>query len=57
MENLNIVVDEMENLLSKIKFYNMVMGNDETGLFPYESLNAYYKRSSYNKLKGVIYEL
>lgn len=25
MENLNIIVDEMENLLSKIKFYNMVM--------------------------------
>lgn len=25
MENLNIIVDEMENLLSKINFYNMVM--------------------------------
>ena len=25
MENLNIIVDEMENLLSKIKFYNMIM--------------------------------
>ena len=32
------------------EFYNMVMGNTSTGTFPYESLNAYYKRSSYNKL-------
>ena len=32
------------------ELYHMVMGNTSTGIFPYESLNAYYKRSSYNKL-------
>ena len=35
---------------SEAEFLNMVMGNLGTGIFPYESLNAYYKRSSYNKL-------
>ena len=44
------VTFENSKIYSEEEFYNMVMGNDETGLFPYESLNAYYKRSSYNKL-------
>ncbi len=41
---------ENSQIYSDEAFYNMVMGNGETGNFPYESLNAYYKRSSYDKL-------
>lgn len=41
---------EDSKIYSEEEFYNMVMGDESTGAFPYESLNAYYKRSSYNKL-------
>ena len=37
-------------IYSEEEFWNMVMGDEKTGVFPYESLNAYYKRSSYDKL-------
>lgn len=42
---------EDSKIYSEEEFLEMVMGNDDTGNFPYESLNAYYKRSSYNKLE------
>lgn len=35
---------------SEEEFLSMVKGDGSTENFPYESLNAYYKRSSYNKL-------
>jgi len=35
---------------SEEELLHMMIGNEETGFYPYESLNAYYKRSSYNKL-------
>lgn len=41
---------EDSRIYSEEDFLNLVMGNDSTGIFPYESLNAYYKRSSYGKL-------
>ena len=44
------VTFENSKSYSEEQFYNMVMGNQDTGVFPYESLNAYYMRSSYNKL-------
>ncbi len=37
-------------IYSEEEFWNMIMENTDTSNFPYESLNAYYKRSSYNKL-------
>lgn len=41
---------EDSKIYSDEEFYEMVMGNGDTANFPYESLSAYYKRSSYNKL-------
>lgn len=42
---------EDSKIYSEEDFYEMIMGNGDKGDdFPDESLNAYYKRSSYNKL-------
>lgn len=41
---------EDSKIYSEEAFYNMVMGDESTGIFPHESLNAYYERSSYGKL-------
>ena len=35
---------------SEDEFLSMVMGDGSNKYYPYDSLNAYYKRSSYNKL-------
>ena len=41
---------ENSKIYTEEDFLNMVVGNESTGTFPYESLNAYYERSSYGKL-------
>ena len=37
-------------IYSEKAFYELIMGDGTKANFPYESLNAYYKRSSYNQL-------
>lgn len=41
---------EDSKIYSEEELYGIAMGNGDSEYFPYESLNAYYKRSSYNKL-------